>query len=106
MASGTILQSIDLGGKPLVMTATWLCPPLPERITFTKQSRGQNAMQKGSKPRTRLSSLQDTHRICMPEQIPVLQSPSTCHMQFLIHLDTIENNSPGEEEQGGLAKKL
>lgn len=49
----------------------------------------------------------------MPEQIPVLQSPSTlrsiqhadpCHMQLLIHLDTTENNSPGEEEQGGLVK--
>lgn len=71
-------------------------------------------MQKGSKPRTRLSSLQDTHRKCVPEQIPVLQSPSTltsvqhadpCHMQFLIHLDTTENNSP-EEEQGGLAKAM
>lgn len=72
-------------------------------------------MQKGSKPRTRPSSLQDTHRKCVPEQIPVLQSPSIltsvqhadpCHMQFLIHLDTTENNGPGEEEQGDLARTM
>lgn len=52
---------------------------------------------------------------CMPEQISVLQSPSTlrsiqhadpCHMQLLIHLDTTENNGPGEEEQRSLAKTM
>lgn len=69
--------------------------------------RGQNAMQKwGSQGQDFL--LYKTHTGCMPEQISALQSPSTlrstqhagpCHMQLLIHLDTAENNGPGEEEQ-------
>lgn len=44
-----------LSEKLLVMSAAWLTPPLPERGTVTKLSRGHRAMQKGRKARTRLS---------------------------------------------------